>query len=668
MNKLAYESSPYLLQHKNNPVDWYPWGNEALQKAQMEDKPIILSVGYSTCHWCHVMAHESFEDHEVAEIMNHYFVCIKLDREERPDIDGIYMDAIQNMGLRGGWPLNVFLMPDTKPFYGGTYFPKKNWINLLLSVSNSYKTQKEKLQESANGFYTSLNVKESDRFNFGKDTDSISYSENEVNQIQNKLQDSFDPFDGGMKRSPKFPMPSIWAMILDASTSFYNQNHENQLKLTLERIILGGIFDHISGGWCRYSTDEKWKVPHFEKMLYDNGQLLSLVAKANLFFSNDPDFKKLTDWAALMTISWLNTEMKSPDGGFFSALDADSEGEEGKYYVWNKSEIVAVLGDKAEDFCINYNITEKGNWENQNNILHLEKQPPAFWEMTESHKVLKLNIINRPKPGLDSKILSGWNALILNGLVDVGRFTNANIPAGMIEKGFAFFQDNFFVKDGKDLKLKHQVSLKDNPGFLEDYAATIQAFINYYQYCFEEKFLDFALQLSEYVIANFFDEKEQLFYFTDKNSEKLIARKTEIFDNVIPSSNSMMVRNLYLLGRIFENTNYTQLAESIFQKIKPLVIQDPQWLSNWASIGYLFSSPKNDIVVVGQNYHDILGQIQKHKYLANALYFGAESKSELPHFEGRFDDGNQTKIYICIDNACLLPVDSVEDAIRLLNG
>ncbi|MBK9936214.1 MAG: thioredoxin domain-containing protein [Cytophagaceae bacterium] len=666
MNKLAQETSPYLLQHKDNPVDWFPWGDEALNKAQTEDKPIILSIGYSSCHWCHVMEHECFEDFEVAEIMNHYFVCIKLDREERPDIDAIYMDALQNMGLRGGWPLNVFLMPDTKPFYGGTYFPKKNWINLLLSVVNSFKTQREKLQESADGFARSLNIKDSEKYFFGQEIQEIAFSGDEINQILNKIQESYDTIDGGMKRSPKFPMPTIWKMLLDAIAYFPNEKHINQLKLTIERIILGGIFDHISGGWCRYSTDDKWKIPHFEKMLYDNGQLLSLTARANLYFKENIGFKQLTDWALSSTVAWLEHEMSSAVGGFFAALDADSEGEEGKYYVWEEKEIKEALAEKSDYFIQTYKVTAQGNWEENKNILHLENYPENFPTLVESHKILKNKLLNRVRPGLDNKILCGWNALVLNGLVETLRFTDVVFPIDIVKNGFEFFENNFMVKHGDLLRLKHQAGHKDNLAFLEDYSSTIAAFINYYQYCFEEKYLNYSLQLTDYLIDNFYDDSENLFYFTDKNAEKLIARKKEIFDNVIPSSNSMMAHNLNLLGRIFEKESFLEISETMFKKVKPLLIQDPQWLSNWVALGMYFSAQKHDIVVVGPDYKNILKELQKARFLPNAIFFGTNQTSNLPAFEGRLLNDNQTRIYICIDKTCLLPLTNLNEAIEIL--
>ncbi len=353
MNKLAQETSPYLLQHAHNPVDWYPWGEEALAKARDENKPILVSIGYSACHWCHVMERESFELPQVAEVMNDNLVCIKVDREERPDIDAIYMDAMHLMGVRGGWPLNVFLMPDARPFYGVTYLPAQNWMQLIGSIRNAFDHHHEELERSAAGFADGLQMSESEKY--GLVANDSAYTLEALDGMFEQLKAQFDTVDGGMNRAPKFPMPSIYKFLLRYYDLTQNPEALAQIELTLNRIALGGIYDHMGGGWARYSVDGEWFIPHFEKMLYDNAQLLSIYAEAFSLTKNPLYADRLR-----RTFGWLTTEMQSPDGGFYSALDADSEGVEGKYYVWTAEELRTILGQDYAWFAALYNISEAG--------------------------------------------------------------------------------------------------------------------------------------------------------------------------------------------------------------------------------------------------------------------------------------------------------------------
>jgi uncharacterized protein len=362
MNRLSQSKSPYLLQHQHNPVDWYPWGEEALNKAQHEDKPILVSIGYSACHWCHVMERESFEDEATADLMNAHFVCIKIDREERPDLDNIYMEALQAMGVQGGWPLNVFLMPNQKPFYGGTYFPNKQWKNLLGSIANAYKNHHAQLLESAEGFGRSIGRSELEKY--GLKAAETGLEKAEIELVLDKLTAQFDLEWGGMNRKPKFPMPAIWLFVLDAALLGKDQELLEKVFFTLKKIGMGGIYDHLRGGWARYSVDGEWFAPHFEKMLYDNGQLLELYAKAYQV-SGDEFFKE----KVLETVDWIEAEMLQSEGGFFAAQDADSEGVEGKFYTWKYEELEAILGEDLSWFKKLYNLKYQGNWEDGVNIL-----------------------------------------------------------------------------------------------------------------------------------------------------------------------------------------------------------------------------------------------------------------------------------------------------------
>lgn len=686
MNRLVNATSPYLLQHAHNPVDWYPWGQEALTKAKVENKPILVSIGYSACHWCHVMERECFESNAIAELMNRYFVNIKVDREERPDVDAIYMDALQTMGVRGGWPLNVFLMPDAKPFYGGTYFPPKNWANLLESVHRAFTEQREQLQKSADGFATSLQQSESEKYRmlpFVEAEIDVRFSEEEMRQLIEQMSESFDYERGGETRVPKFPMPSFWQAVLhscELGTKVTPSPRERagvrqHLHYTLTRIAIGGIFDHLGGGWTRYSTDGEWKVPHFEKMLYDNGQLVSLYSQAATFFQ-DKEQLPVAEWAVDRTINWLEREMSSPLGGFYSAQDADSEGQEGKFYVWKEEEIFKTLGDDARWFADLYTIYDEGNWEHENNVLHLDTMPNVAQWLKLQPVFDKLFSIRdkRVKPGLDNKILCSWNGLMLNGLVDAYRAFGHEKYKALALKNAEFISTNLITNvsdiDGKEGRgLWHLYDARDEQekliGFLEDYAAVIEAFVNLYQITFDEKWLSEAAQLADYTVANFYDEAEGLFYFTDSQAEELIARKKELFDNVIPSSNSMMAKNCYKLGVLLDRPDLKSIAEKMLYRVKDMVLTNAQWMSNWADLALLISRPMAEVVIVGpdaQAYRAALDKV----YQPNRVFLGTTTSSSLPLLQNRVAINGQTTIYVCFDKACQLPVFTVEEAFELV--
>lgn len=656
MNRLQKETSPYLLQHAQNPVDWFAWGEEALEKAKTENKPILVSIGYSACHWCHVMEHECFEKEEVAEVMNRHFVNIKIDREERPDIDAIYMDAVQAMGVHGGWPLNVFLMPDGKPFYGGTYFPKENWMQLLKSVNNGFVNHQDELQKSAEGFTENMLFKESDKY--GLIFENQVFTEEDLDKMYLKLAQTFDEDWGGFERSPKFPMPSIWQFLMRYAHLKQDEKAINHFKLTLNKMAIGGIYDQLGGGFARYSVDGEWFCPHFEKMLYDNGQLVSLYSEAYTF--TDEQLYKETVYE---TIGWLKREMTSPEGGFYSALDADSEGVEGKFYVWTKSEIDEILGEESEEFCKVYQVNEQGNWEHGVNILWKNE---AILNATQHDNIQKLLVkrAERIRPGLDDKILCSWNGLMLKGLVDAYRaFGEQNFldlalqNAHFIED--KFLQDNVLSHSYKNGETKIQ-------GFLEDYAAVIDAYLNLYQATFEENWLHLAEKLSLYVCQNFWDEDDQLFFFTDKNAENLIVRKKEIFDNVIPASNSMMARNLYTLGLILDREDFKELSKLMLAKMKDLLTKNVDYLTNWACLATQMVSPTAEIALVGKNFLQFRKEIDS-RYYPNKILSGTEKESQLPLLENRTSKLDETLIFVCYNKTCQLPVKNVEEAFEQLH-
>ena len=656
MNRLQKETSPYLLQHAQNPVDWFAWGEEALQKAKSENKPILVSIGYSACHWCHVMEHECFEINEVAEVMNQHFVNIKIDREERPDIDAIYMDAVQAMGVQGGWPLNVFLMPDGKPFYGGTYFPKENWLQLLKSVNNGFVNHQEELQKSAEGFTENMLFKESEKY--GLSFENQVFTKEDLGQMYQKLANTFDNEWGGFERSPKFPMPSVWQFLMRYAFENKDEKAFNHLKFTLDKMAIGGIYDQLGGGFARYSVDGEWFCPHFEKMLYDNGQLVSLYSQAYTF-TNQPLYKE----TVYETINWLKREMTSSEGGFYSALDADSEGVEGKFYVWEKSEIDEILGNESEEFCKIYQVTERGNWEHGVNILWKNN---AILNSKQSLNIQKLlnKRLERIRPGLDDKILCSWNGLMLNGLVDAYRAFGEQEFLDLAIQNANFIQNNFLEDD----VLSHSYKNGETKiqGFLEDYAAVIEAYLNLYQATFEENWLHLAEKLALYVFQNFWDEDDQLFFFTDENAENLIVRKKEIFDNVIPSSNSIMARNYYTLGLILDRQDFIDLSKLMLAKMKGLLLKNVDYLTNWACLATQMISPTAEIAMVGKDFLQKRKEIDS-RYYPNKILSGTSFESHLPLLENRSAKTDETFIYVCYNKTCQLPVKTVERAFAMLD-
>ncbi|MCK5776593.1 MAG: thioredoxin domain-containing protein, partial [Bacteroidales bacterium] len=541
-NHLINETSPYLLQHAHNPVDWYPWGEESLKKAKDEHKLILISIGYSACHWCHVMEHESFEDEEIAKVMNAHFVCIKVDKEERPDVDQVYMNAVHLMQGQGGWPLNCFALPDGSPVYGGTYFPPQKWLQTLKSLHLSYKENHHKFENYAQ---TLLNgIKQSDIIKVK--SEAVLFEEEKIHEVFENLSHSFDMKEGGFGKAPKFPLP-IGLEFCMAYGYVYNHKKANDfLFLTLDKMAHGGIYDQIGGGFSRYSVDDIWKAPHFEKMLYDNAQLVSLYAKAYKI-NKSPLYKNIV----AQSLSFIKREMTQAEGGFYSALDADSEGVEGKYYLWTKAEIDALLKDDASLFCDYYGVLEQGNWEDGQNILMRNHQYHHWAKKYQlSDKDLEDLIRNfnnklflerqkRISPGLDDKIITAWNALMLKGYIDAYTAIGDAEYLEIAEKNADFLWFKLSDTEGKLFRTYKDGTAKIN-GFLDDYASTIDAFLALYQITFKEEYLERASLLLDYCQKNFLHTDSQMYYYTQKEAQLLVARKMEISDNVIPASNSIM--------------------------------------------------------------------------------------------------------------------------------
>jgi uncharacterized protein YyaL (SSP411 family) len=669
MNRLSKESSPYLLQHASNPVDWYPWGEEALTKAKTENKPILVSIGYSACHWCHVMEHECFEKENVAAVMNAHYVCIKVDREERPDVDAVYMDALQAMGTRGGWPLNVFLLPDARPFYGVTYLPEQNWMQLLNSVKNAFDNHYNDLADSAEEFVKNMVQSETEKY--GLTAHSRNASKDVLEQMFQNLRQHFDTSKGGMNRAPKFPMPSIYKFLMRYYDLTQNPEALAQVELSLNRIALGGIYDHVGGGWARYSVDEDWFIPHFEKMLYDNGQLLSIFAEAYMLTKNPLYLQRIEQ-----TVSWLKEEMMSPEGGFYSALDADSEGVEGKFYIWTDAELRELLGKDYLWFSKLYKISKRGNWEHGLNHLHLTEHVSATAHAvgidaadiearyTEALERLSAHRKLRVRPGLDDKILASWNGLLVKGLADSYCASgDESIRSAAVQAGSFIAQ--YMVTDGK-LWHNYKNGTPTITGFLEDYAAVSEAFLSLYQITFDEQWLTLAQQLIDYALANFFDEADGYFYFTDAQGETLIARKKELFDNVIPASNSIMATNLYVLGKILDRDDYLELSGQMLSKMQKIMTTDVQWVTNWAALYCQHVSPTAEVVIVGEDADAIRKDLQRF-YVPNKVILGTTEVSNLPLLKYKTDFNGKTAIYVCYNKTCQLPVTEVEAALEQLS-
>ncbi|WP_439879952.1 thioredoxin domain-containing protein [Pontibacter sp. MBLB2868] len=665
-NRLIHESSPYLLQHAHNPVDWYPWGEEALTRAKQEDKPILVSIGYAACHWCHVMEHQSFENPKVAEVMNSRFICIKVDREERPDVDAVYMDALQAMGLQGGWPLNVFLNAEAKPFYGGTYFQPQQWVNLLLNIAEAYEKNRQELDTSADQFVSHLNKSEFEKYGLTQST--LEVSEGDLNLMYTNLSKRFDVEYGGLSPAPKFPMPTNYLWLLRYYHHTQDEKALKHLHLTLRELAYGGIYDQAGGGFARYSVDAEWLVPHFEKMLYDNGQLISLYAEAY-----QATRETLYHDVVYETIAFAERELMSSEGGFYSSLDADSEGEEGKFYTFTKDELHHMLHSEEPLFSKYYHATAAGNFEHGRNILHRrisderfaqenELELEVLQEMVANWKDIVMNTrAQRIRPGLDDKILCSWNALMLKGLSDA-YYTFGNKHFLELALQNANFILHKFLK-GNRLYHNYKNGKATIEGFLEDYALVISAFIRLYEVTFDEKWLHQARGLTDYTLENFYDDSDGFFFFKDKSTKQLIASKKELLDNVIPSSNSVMATNLHYLGLYFIEEPYIAKSENMLAKVKTLVLKEPSHLSNWAILYFNKLTPTAEVSIVGPEAPEMRAEISSF-YQPNMLLAGALNSSNVPLMLGKEILKDKTTVYVCYNNTCRFPVFTAAEALE----
>jgi uncharacterized protein len=667
LNRLAQASSPYLQQHAGNPVDWFPWGEEALLKARTEHKPLLISIGYAACHWCHVMAHESFMDSEVAAFMNSHFVCIKIDREERPDIDQVYMDAVQHITGGGGWPLHAFALPDGRPFHGGTYFPKDQWLELLKRIQTVYESHFTDLETQADTLTSAIRTSP---FMEAESTEEPDISSILYSGLFDNWEQYIDHHDGGFARSPKFPMPGVWEFLLQYNYFTGNQKALEYVKGTLNGMAKGGIYDQAGGGFSRYSTDRFWKVPHFEKMLYDNAQLISLYAHAYQV-TREPGYAGIVKESLL----FMERELMNPVGAFYSSLDADSEGEEGKFYTFTMEEFKQALDPAIVTLMAEYyQVTADGNWEGGRNILHRNASIPDFARShqmtTEAFEVL-LRQANtglmkarelRTRPARDEKIITSWNALMIIAYVDAYHALGNAVYLNGALRLAAFVEHHMISGEGHVYRSYRDGNVTID-AFLDDYALLAAALIKLYETTFTMHWLELGHQLVRFVMDHFADPAGSLFFYTSDLSESLIARKYEIPDTVIPSSNSVMAHVFIRLGYLYDNPSYLSKARAILKQIKNNLTANSPYFAGYAmAMGLLVYHPV-EIAILGSQALKKNSTLHTN-YLPDALFSGGEQEN-LPLLNNKLVAG-ATRIYVCKNKTCKLPVEDEETALKLI--
>ncbi len=668
-NALVNETSPYLLQHAYNPVDWYPWNQEALAKAEKEDKLMIISVGYAACHWCHVMEHESFEDSTVAAIMNENFVSIKVDREERPDVDDVYMTAAHLINGRGGWPLNAIALPNGKPIYAGTYYPKEQWMDILQKFVSLKKDDPERLITSANELTDGIQGSNLIEVN----NNPFEYSLDKMTGLVDRCLGRYDKKDGGRQGAPKFPMPNAYEFLMKYHWLTGNKEALETTLISLDKMAKGGIYDQLGGGFARYSTDAKWLVPHFEKMLYDNGQLVSIYAQAYQL-TKEPLYKAVVE----ETISFVERELMSVESGFYSSLDADSEGEEGKFYVWSEEEIDAVIGVDvhASIFKNLYDVSKKGNWEHStvlNVVKDLDKLAKKEGlelaevqeKISENRAALLKKRAERIRPGTDDKVLTSWNALMLTGLVDAYFALGNKSYLDRAIKNGEFLVANQLSEDGR-LNRNYKNGKSSINAFLDDYALTINAFLKLYQATFDTKWIDYSEKMSNYAKQYFYNQETKMFDYTSSLDPPLVAKKAEYNDNVIPSSNSAMARSLFTLGTLTYNREYLDLSQQMLNNMMDQITATDflSFYSNWFQLLLDNLQSPYEVAIVGKNADAVRQQFASN-YLGNSILLGSEGEGTLDLLKDKYLE-SATMIYVCQNKVCKRPVEEVDEALILL--
>ncbi|MEA3350449.1 MAG: thioredoxin domain-containing protein [Chloroflexota bacterium] len=669
-NYLVQETSPYLLQHADNPVDWYPWGEQALQKAKAEDKPIFLSIGYSACHWCHVMAHESFEDESVAEIMNANFVNIKVDREERPDLDRIYMSAVQALTGRGGWPMSVFLTPDGEPFFGGTYFPPTarhgmaSFSDILLSVNNAWQNQRQRLiadsQKLVDTIQTQAVVNRQTEEPLNDETLEAAFQ---------KLSQSFDNAHGGCRGAPKFPQPMALEFLLRYHYTTDDPQAKKMVSQTLEAMARGGMYDQLGGGFHRYSVDDHWLVPHFEKMLYDNAQLARVYLHAWQVTENS-FFRTITE----EILDYVLREMTCPEGGFYSTQDADSEGEEGKFFVWTTTEIHSLLGEDADAFIAAYGITESGNFEGKNILEFLGKINQRSEFALARRKLLAVRE-GRVHPGRDEKIITSWNGLMLAAFAEAAQALDRDDYRNAALKNANFILTELRNPEGrlwhtwKDSAGKGTAKIN---GYLDDYAHLIEGLLELYQSTFNPRWYQAAQELAEEMIAHF-STPEGGFFDTSDDHEKLITRPRGLQDNAVPSGNAMAAGVLAKLAGFTVEPSYLELVHRSLKPMQPMLSQHPLGFGQWLlSLDYALSQPREIAIIGRQTAPDTqaLLEIATQGYQPHQIVALATPQTErvvVPVSEGRAQLDDSATAYVCTNFTCLTPITDQDELQELLD-
>lgn len=660
-NRLINAKSPYLLQHAHNPVDWFAWGEEAFEKARNENKPLLISIGYSACHWCHVMEHESFEDEEVAELMNRFFVNVKVDREERPDVDHMYMSAVQLMTGRGGWPLNCFVLPDGRPIYGGTYFPKPSWKNILNKLHDLFTNDYREVLDYAEKLTEGIQKMELFKLDSPQSKWNLALLKDGVTNWKKFL----DYEEGGPDKAPKFPLPSNYLFLLRYAQLLDDSEVLAHVHLTLQKMAMGGIFDRLGGGFARYSVDALWKIPHFEKMLYDNAQLISLYSEAYL----NQALSRYKDTVE-RTVNWLLTEMWNNEGYFYSALDADSEGVEGKFYVWSYDELQQFLSD--DEFQLiesTYAFKHFSHWEHGNYVLHQRESEAqiatqlnlSIEEFTQlrhraEHKMLEARS-QRIRPGLDDKMLTAWNAMTVKGLVDASIAFDRSDWFGKAEQCYNFLLERAQLNG----KLSHCYKNGEayGTGLLDDYVHMIEASISLFQASSNEKYIADAQNLLQIAFEDFAIEGTDLLSFSPTSQTDILVKHIETSDNVIPASNSVLANQLYVLSKITGHTEWQERAFKMLETVSNEWSNYPQGYSHWAILALHQILGSDEVVITGPNAQSAWKTAVKN-YNPGRFYFYSEQNSDLSLFKDRFN-ASEIKYYRCFEQSCSLPVNSLDE-------
>lgn len=667
-NHLINESSAYLLQHAHNPVDWYPWSDAALEKAKKENKLMIISIGYSSCHWCHVMEKESFSDTAVSRFMNEHFVCIKVDREERPDIDNVYMSDCQKANPGAcGWPLNAITNSEGKTVWVTTYLSKEEWLNALKSIQSNYDEDPNEVEKMTRNFYRGEEFFSDSKSGKSEFKDDILLKQIEI------INTELDYVNGGKKTDIKFPLPSLLRACLEIGTRQNNPKLIQFVETTLSKISNGGMQDQLEGGFARYSTDPLWKVPHFEKMLYDNAQLISMYSFIYQK-TKKPYYKKIID----KTLNFINKEMTSTEGGFYASFDADSEHEEGKYYVWTLDEIKNALQDQKElNLAISfYGFTKEGNWEHGKNVLAQAVDKNQFLKdnkITENEFDNQLASIqqkllaaksNRKKPNLDKKIICSWNAMMTRAYADAAMALSSEDYKSKALKSGEFILKNL-LKDSTQLYRTINQEKTSALAFLDDYAFVIDAFIRLYELSFDEKWLNIANQLMHHVLENYSHSDNSLFYYNDSKSSNVGVRKIEIDDQVIPSSNSVICDNLHKLGLYFDEPDMINRSQNMLNIIfNDKIKNGPSFYTNWLRIYQEYSKPMYEVAIVGDKSNEKRNELAQY-YIPHMILLGGNNEGTLELLKEKLQEG-ETYIYVCRNKVCKLPVQEVAKAIPLI--